>query len=167
MHRSRGFPTDIKNAIPSTNMTSQWSSTTEDIILGSCSGVVDFSAVSTVFPCIRWMGVEIHTLNVLNEAIVIYMYYTNKLVSTNLYELHMLNHSWFINIKIIFDQSAVSSVFEDITDNWIVSEQQIKIVLILIHGEPAFIAEYWRAIAIANIYFVTNIIWRSLSYRES
>jgi hypothetical protein len=56
----------------------------------------------------------------------------------------MTNHSWFINSKTIFDQSAVSKALGDIEDNWTVSERQINIVLLLIHGEPALLAVYWR-----------------------
>ncbi len=65
----------------------------------------------------------------------------------------MTNHSWFINCKTIFDQSSVSLAEKQTGDDWRIKDLFLNIVLQLIHGEPAFIAEYWRAITIANVYF--------------
>ncbi len=80
--------------------------------------------------------------------------------------------SLFINITTIFDQSTVSSAFGDITEDWIAADRQLNIVVILIHGEPAFIAEYWRAIAIADNYFgedsiIRIIIWSAAILKRS
>ena len=73
----------------------------------------------------------------------------------------MTNHSWFINIKTIFDQSAVSRAFDHIEDNWIVSEQQINIVFILIHGEPNLTVRLLERSA-----YFGAIFWRGFTYRN-
>ncbi len=45
---------------------------------------------------------------------------------------------------IIFDQSTVSEALLRIGDDWIIADLLINIIFILIHGEPAITAEYWR-----------------------
>ena len=73
----------------------------------------------------------------------------------------MTNHSWFINIKIIFDQSAVSRAFDHIEDYWIVSEQQLNIIFILIHGEPELIVRRLER----SVYFAVKF-WRGSNYLD-
>jgi len=75
------------------------------------------------------------------------MYYTFKVVRTNLYELYIMNHERFINIITIFDQSIVLLAEKQTCGDWRITDLLINIVIILIHGEPVNLTVYWSETA--------------------
>ena len=54
------------------------------------------------------------------------MYYTFKVVRTNLYELYIMNHERFINIITIFDQSSVLLAEKQICGDWRIKDLLIN-----------------------------------------
>jgi hypothetical protein len=66
---------------------------------------------------------------------------------------------------IIFDHSTVSEAFGLIIGDWVVTELQLKIIFVLIHGEPAITAEYWREASNATtILERTNLSIKAIYY---